>query len=357
MAMITCAISGLRFKTSFCDNLSLSHAEGYPHPIFAAPHSYLMKMYTLQVKGTLSQTDSYLLFLAFMHSTDKVDWRSCVTLDPTSTKTQALVHNNITQLVRVLSKTYVIKHPRFKQPSLVIDHETSDLSPIKGWISAWDENIAEFYSRKAAVSYRSDINRIENRLTTLIEDGRTVESLASMVSKWAAIAGDFPEKDSARYIKIISSCFSSKAMFAIPLAEIKALKEYCACEIDVDATHYKILCETLDGGIKSHIDYLGGSAESAGFSLLPALFDTPQREVMYSGIEGVDKIERVSIEEKKILKKILEDAPDSFPKREDYPTSFKFLQAKLAYRTKKSTDKAAAKAVSKITPINSKEDK
>ena len=144
MCRITCAISGIRFNASYLDDLSISHTAGYFHPVFALPYSSLHHLYSKHCKGELSPNDSYLLFLAFLHSSDQIEWLVPASLNPNNNSTKSMIENNLAQLITVLEKSGIISHPSFKQPSFKVTAEGSLLQQIPSWIKAWQSNIKDF---------------------------------------------------------------------------------------------------------------------------------------------------------------------------------------------------------------------
>lgn len=326
MATVICAISGIRFACSHLTSLHLDNTAGFMHPIFAAEYSNLLALYTQHCKGELETTDSYLLFLALLHSTEKVTWKQPASVVPTSISGIQLVENNISQLVQVLAKTAYIRHPRFSQPELTISASTSKLEQVNNWIAAWDENITDFYYGLADSVERDALQKVENKLTKMILGSESPKQYASVIANWAAKAGDFPEQHCKLWRETIRSCFSITKMFNTPLTLLKEIKDHCECNIEVGSIHFHSLMEVLNAGIKRHIDYLGGSSLALGYKLLDPLTTTSEEREQYkreaAGQEKVDQI--------------IASAPKTYPKREDYTTNLDFIRAKLAYRAASS---------------------
>ena len=324
MAKVTCAISGIRFSCDYLECLNITNEAGFMHPIFAADHRTLHLLYSRHSSGKLHTVDSYLLFLALLHSTGKVEWRQPASVDTSSLQCVQLVENNIAQLITALTKTDYIRHPSFSQPSFTVTENTSDLRQIPNYIKAWLENIEDFYSSKSSEEERNQLQVIENKLTKLILSGESPERFAATVATWASRAAAFPTEKSELWRKTIQSCFSINKMFNTPLALLKEIKEYCECNIEVGSIHFHTLFQVLQEGIKRHVDYLGGSSLALGYTLLDScstttsLADKSRREQELKGDAEI--------------KVIAANAPAKYPKQEDYPTSLAFLKAKLAYR-------------------------
>lgn len=333
MTQVTCAISGIKFTTSFCTGLSLPATEGFPHPIFAAPKRALHSYYAAHCRGKLTATDSYLTFLAILHSSGKVSWKHCATLSPTSPAAIQLVEQNIAKLVEVLEKTDSINHPSFSQPALAIYVDNSDLSHIPNWIKACKHNIDYFYSSRAEDRDLEVLKKVEKKLSYLILSGEKPEACTRIIADWACKAASFPIEKSELWKDTIRSCASSNRMFNTPLDLLKEIKDYCECNIDVGTIHFHALSKLLKAGIARHIDYLGGSSLALGYTLLPNL------TVEAKDNAGIPKIADSYTSEGELknqaeLAAIAAKAPASAPKKEDYPDSLSFLKARLAYRLK-----------------------
>lgn len=367
MAYVTCAISGVLFECSHFNTLRLPANIGYPHPIFAANKSFLQSLYVQHSKGLLTATDSYLLFMAYLHSSERVEWKHPATLTPTSSACIQLVENNIAQLIAMLQKTEAIRHPRFKQPKFVLNYENSNLAQIPNWIKAWNDNITNFYSYTSSQEDREALVKVENKLTSLILSGEPASKYAATIASWAEKAGDFPAAKAEQFKLIIRSCFNSLKMFNTPLADIKEVKAYCEENIEAGSMHFHALNEALNEGIHRHIDYLGGSPLALGYSILPNLSDdfTSDATAIKSKLGNADgslvslASSRLATESRLLLQAqqekagakllaMITDAPLTPPKQSDYPTLGAFLKAKLAYRVASNAAKEEAKAKNQL---------
>ena len=232
MANITCAISGVKFEVSFLDSLTIPHTIGYYHPIFAAPQKALYSLYSAHCKGRLSKTDSYLLFLSFLHSSGLIIWDTPAILNPNNNSTSILVENNISQLINALEKTNVITSSSFEQPFFRVTHDNSNLAEIHLWIEALEDNISEFYNYRADVREKESLRKVQADLSYLILSGEPPESFAKVIADWADKASTFPVDKRELYIKTISLCFDSAKMFSTPLLLLKEIKAHCENNIE-----------------------------------------------------------------------------------------------------------------------------
>ena len=323
MAKVTCAISGIVYTTSYLDTLTVPHTEGMVHPIFAVQRQSLYKLYTQHCKGQLSPTDSYLLFLAFFHSSGQVTWRYPSVLNPNDSHTQTVIENNFSSLLRVLEQSDLISHPSFKQPSFAVYHENSDLKHLPNWILSWEKNINYFYSYKSSQDDLDRLQKLENKLSYHILSGESPAKYAGVIANWACRAGEFPESVAVLYKETIKNCFSKAKMFNTSLTLLKEIKEHIELNIEVGSIHFHTLYEVINEGISSHNDYLGSS--DIGYTLLPTL-DSDVGESMQKGVAE--------------LATVIAAAPDKPPVSTDYTSSLAFLRARLAYKVAQQAVKA-----------------
>jgi len=323
MSRVTCAISGLRFSTEYLEHISIPHTQGYFHPIFACSYKQLHYLYTEHCQGKLAPKDSYLLFLAFLHSSDQIAWKAPVSLDPNTSSTKQLIENNLSQLIEVLEKTGIISHPSFYQPSFVVTYDNNSLAQIPNWIRAWKANIISFHTGRYRQREVETLQKVENRLSKLILGGEPPEKYAYVIADWACKASEFPVEVAEKWKLTILSCFNITKMFNTPLSLLKDIKDYCECNIEAGSIHFHSLIAVLKEGISRHVDYLGGSTLALGYTLLP---------VAARGAELKNQAE---------LAAITANAPSSYPVREEYPDNFSYLKAKLAFNVASNIEATA----------------
>jgi len=339
MARYTCAISGIRIGTSYFDSLALSNEAGLVHPIFAVPRDLLYKSYQAHCLGKLSAIDSYLLFLAFLNSSEKILWDSPSKLDPQSAKTRSLVETNFSQLVSALEKTDLIQHPDFSQPSFRVYLGTSLLDSIPNWIEAWEDNTSYFYSDRATKSDLEVLQKLENKLTECIYGTKAPEKYAKVIANWASWAAKFPAGSNILWKQTIEDCFSITKMFNTPLELLKEIKDFIECNIPVGSIHFHAIEEVLKEGIAKHKDYLGGSSLALGYTLLPSLEDfeaSLAEDELVSIREENSNIEASIKKEQSLLATIASKAEIKEPVKSEYKDSISYLKAKLAYKVAKN---------------------
>lgn len=325
MARITCRYSSVIFN---CEHMpmGLSSSEYY-HPLFAVPKKKLLNLTKDWAVNRLTPTESYLLYLSLLHSTDLIIWRTSARY---TDKTASMIANNMEHLVQIVGKIDLIKHPAFVLPKFAVSPDTADLNNSFYWIQAWIHNYNEFMNDFIDAQKREEIKhkveRREGALERMIKNPlQQVESLANILSDWAALSGDFPDfkiahprrKDSHIIIseywqEIIRACAREEAIWKYPRHDIEELITHCEDNIEHGSIYAHALMKLLRNGLQKHKDYTGfGDVDLAGKTTTFKLLDP-----------------NASAEEANMIAAI-QSAPVTEPKRENYPTLGSYMKAKL----------------------------
>ena len=322
MARVICGISGVPFKTPYIP-MTLHNRE-MNHPIFYLPQKRLLGIYSLYIKGQLTDIDSYLLFVALLKSTSNITFSVPTEV---STSTERIIASNIRQLVSVIWETNAILHPTFKQPKFYIDGNNANLDNIKMWILAWRQNIEAFKLGIDTRSHTKKLLAVEERLSKLIfsPTSTTDITLCNAVANWAALSADFPLSKLDDWKLLIRKCYNMQAMFSTPKKDLIELKEYCEENLEAGSIHYHKLMEVLRAGIANHNDFLG----------LGSLTPTADNKGGDSyGYTLLDEPEDVAKGEEALLS-IIADAPIEEPTQAQYSTKLAYLKARLSYQAAK----------------------
>ena len=135
MAKIICAYSGVEFACEYLP-FAISSRE-IAHPLFSVQKHKLLSLASVWAEGKLPPTESYLLYLSLLNSTGLLEWRTPAQY---TSKTNAIIANNMEQLIHIVGKIDVIKHPSFVLPHFVISTDTATLDNSYNWIQLWNQN-------------------------------------------------------------------------------------------------------------------------------------------------------------------------------------------------------------------------
>jgi hypothetical protein len=330
VAQITCSKSGVVFS---CEHMpvSLSSRE-YSHPLFSISKKRLISLSAQWAAGKLSPTENYLLYLSLLNSTDLVQWRVPALY---TTRTQSIVANNMESLIHIIGKIDVISHPSFALPSFAITSDTSTLENSFHWIQSWIANYNDWYdglrdsSRRE--SYKAILSHREESLQRLIKTAYTrPEDLAVSLSKWARLAGDFPEGSVPHphthkqisvadyWEQIIRACASDDAIWKYPKVDLEELIDHCEDNVIHGSIYASSLMRLLRGGLRKQVDYLGfGDIDLAGRKTTFVVL-SPE-----TSVEDANKLAAI------------QSAPTSEPRIGNYPNKFSYLRAKANWDMKR----------------------
>lgn len=307
MAKILCAYSGIMFT---CEHfpITLTSREA-THPLFQVPQKKLLAYLAKWSGHELTPTDSYLLFLSLLNSSEHVDFRVPVVRH---LATDSIVANNMESLSRAVIKLNSVTNPHVVFPHFVISPDTKKLENIHHWIEAWEQAYRDFLDGYKDVGTSQKLVRREAALERLIKNPfKEVNVYATSLAEWAADASpDWPRDKTGEYWKqIITACTTSTGIYSIPMRHIEELIAHCELDIPVGTIFSHKLLTVLRGALKKQKDFLGVG---------PTTFEIME--------EGTDSVERTNISA------IAQKAPESEPHASEYPTKLAFLKASLAWK-------------------------
>lgn len=315
MAKILCSKSGLEYSVQYFPISFHNDKHQLHHPVFDAPLPKLWKYFPKWQAGELTDVDSYLLFLAILHSTDLVEFRTSAIRTP---HTVSIVQSNMESLYDTVGKILAVKNPRFTLPRFVISHDTRTLDNVKYWLQAWDAAYLDFKNGLKEQELRSKLQRREAALERLIKNPAIKpERYAHLLAAWADEASEFPQFNItirntqttlAEYWKdIICKCYRQESVIQIPKSDIQELLEHCEEHIDLGSIFSYQLLTLLREALQT-IDGFFGNSETT-FQIL-------------SDDESVGTSN---------LQLLIETAPVEKPRRIDYPSEFAFLKEKMKW--------------------------
>ena len=312
---ILCSKSGIEFR---CDHIPLYLTSGeVHHPIFNLPLPKLFRLYPKWQGKELTKTDSFLLFAALLNATELVEFRCHIYQRP---NTDQIVASNMTALFQTIGNIMTIKNPRFAVPRFVISKETRDLENVRYWIEAWQSAYQDFLDGMRQYDIRTKLQKKAEGLEKLIKNpSLNPARYAHFLAAWAAEAGQFPTFDirlpdgtdislSEYWQEIIIKCHTETEIISIPRKDLDELLEHCEENLDAGSIQAHQVFTTLKTGKQVHEGFFG--------------LGSPTFTILNDG----DSVEQSN------LTLLLQSAPVEPPKRIDYPSEFKFIQAKMKYR-------------------------
>lgn len=314
MATVLCGISGIEFKV---DHLSIHlQSREYAHPVFFLPAKKLPALYSKYQQGEMNSIDSYLTFLAFLNSTNLIEWRVPAAR---TNLTDSIIANNFESLVFITEKMLVIPSYENVFSKIAITPDTKNLANVDMWIANWELILNDYLSGYVEERKRKEISEIESKLEKLFYSSERSETLLSAkLADWADKAGSFPRFPvsigsnlvipcNEYWKQIIRKCQKSESIISIPSADLDELLSHCEENIEAGTIWGHELFEILRKGKANQSNFLG--LGDFTFSIIPS--DT--------SVETANKIA------------IIQNAPEAEPQRVNYPSQFAYIKAKLAY--------------------------
>lgn len=316
---ILCAYSGIEFECSHFPGTFFSSE--LHHPIFNLPQKKLLAYTAKWAGGELTPTDSYLLFLALLHSSDHIIFRVPAYRDE---HTNSIVAQNMEFLVRTVIKLNTVSTPSVSFPHFAITPDTRYLSNVHHWIEVWHQAYEDFHSGKAREYDDRKLLQREQALQRMIKNPhKPIREYASQLADWAAAAGEFPsfltqspytstQIPCDEYWKtIITKCARDESLFSIPDSDLIELLEHCETTIPVGTIYSNALFKLLRAAQEKKKNFL----KLDDFDLSSG----------YKILTETDTVEAAN------MRALIDSAPESEPRPEQYPTKFQFMRAKLRW--------------------------
>ena len=189
---ILCSYSSIEFTCEHFPGYLSSRDSEFPisHPIFHVPQKKLLSYLGKWGSGELTQTDSYLLFLAILRSSDLIEFRvpAIRTL-----RTPAIVAQNMESLAIAVTHLNTVFSVVDTFPRYIVNSETRSLDNVDVWIANWEEAYQNWKSGYRSAGESAKLRTREAALQRLIKNPhKPVSSYASQIADWACMAGSFP---------------------------------------------------------------------------------------------------------------------------------------------------------------------
>lgn len=318
---ILCSKSGIEFNTEFFPGTF--HSRELAHPIFSLEQKRLLSYTKKWACNELTPTDSYLLFLALLNSSEQIQFRIACRKTP---MTDSIVANNMEYLVRTVIKLNAIRTPGTLFPFFAITAETCTLGNVHHWIEVWETCWKDFESGSRRDIVHRDLAKRESALQRMIKNPhKPIREYASQLADWAAVAGSFPDflvanpfiKESKKiplsvfWKEIIIRSTRNEYLYTIPDNDLQELLDHCEDNIPVGSIYSHALFEALRHAKEKKHNFLG-------------LGDMDIRSD-YELLENTKDVESAN------MKALINSAPLEMPRREQYPTQFAYMKAKLRW--------------------------
>jgi len=331
MATAICAKSGIEFNIQFFP-YNFNSGELH-HPVFDLTYQQLTSPYLLNkwVSREFTETDTKLYFLALLHSTTLVEWRTY------ARPTVAVCELNMEALLDILSWQNTIQHPRLSMPHMAITQDTATLDNVRNWIAAWNGAKEDFENGYRELTRNQLMLRQEDTLQRLIkEQQKEIYQYAGILANWASLSAEFPaftvvvngaQLSCAEYWKqiLVTCAKTSTHIWRLDLDDMKELLEHLETNLEHGSIYAHATMKLLRDGIDTHNNYLG-----------------------FSIINQAEDVEKAN------TKILADNAPATQPRPQDYPNKIMYLKDKIRYDAAQKlmdTSPAATNTVTAITEL------
>lgn len=308
MAKAICNKSGLQFTVEY---FPYNFDEGQlQHPIFTLNYSELTKEKLLNkwVNREFTDVDTRLYFLALLHSSNLVEWRTY------ARPTLAICEANMEALLDILDWMNCIQHPKLSMPHVTISQDTATLDNVRNWIAAWNIARQEFESGYRELSRTQLLLRKEDTLQRLIRtQQKELTQFGTLLADWAMQAAEFPTFNTVvngvsiplneHWKQIIITCGKTPAhIWRLDIDDINELIEHLEDNLEHGNIYAHAVMKLLRDAVKTHQNYLG-----------------------FSIIDSAEDIERAN------FKLLADTAPINEPRIQDYPNKILYLKDKIRW--------------------------
>lgn len=317
---ILCSLSGLEFQ---CDHFpGTFHSREIQHPIFQLEQKRLLSYFGKWSGGELTKTDSYLLFLALLNSTELVHFRTPVWR---TEQTDSIVAQNIEALGRAIIKINSVRSVEKVFPSYVISPDTRDLTNVKYWIENWLSGYDDWRAGYKSAHDSGKLIRREAALERLIKNPhKQARDYSAQLADWASIAGEFPEcivkspfsgqniTLSEYWQQLIVKSSKSEQLFSIHRPDLIELLEHCEDKVSAGSIYAYNLFKVLRDALEKQHNFLGLGDQDLG-------------KTTYTLLDSTTNVEDANI------KMMIDSAPKELPRREQYLKLFDYMKAKARW--------------------------
>ena len=320
---VHCHKSGIIYEAQYFPGLV--ETKECQHPVFLIPQKHLFICTNRWAAGTLTDVDSYLLYLSLLDSTGLVEFRTPAKFTAVS---KTVIAQNMEKLARTISYMNLVTTPRFSPMRVAISADNAELDSSKYWIESWMASYEDFKDGYTKAHERDELVRMqrvrEYTLEKFIKNKeKDVEDYAKILAKWASVAGSFPTWYSGTgeeqvcisdyWQSIIVRGVKGEKLYEIPKKDIEELMEHCACYVEPGSIYSKKLHDTLVR-IHEKVQNWGGFGDLDFNSSSP-----------YKILDSEDSIENAN------MAALISQAPAEKPTPAQYPDRISYIRAKLKW--------------------------
>ena len=324
---VRCKYSGIDFRVEHFGSFNYTDA----HPVFNLSARELLVRSKDWGAQKFTTTENKLLFLALLNRTGCVEFASIANPSPRT------VNRNIHQLFKLLGNSEVLRDETHIFARYRITEDNSSLDSVHNWISAWNENLRDWYNpisrhyllKKSAVR--------ELALDKLIHSPfKKTEEYAGKLAAWAMDNANVPPglKD------FWTSLFKLKEneIYAVRIVDLEELVEHMEFHLFATIGHLGITSHFGSAYADKVLDHVRGLLSKAKAGRMGELQNGKFFSILDDDFDAAGQT--VNSTEKHNALLLACSAPEHEPKEADYPgKKLSFIRAKAAWNLAQNLQK------------------
>jgi len=319
-----CSYSAIPFEIQyfpFTLSSSKEKDESMYHPAFSLSTKRLTGLIPRYLDGSLSSTDTRLLFLSLLHSTGLVTFKTAAIPE------DSIIEKNILSLASLATFIYTQDDVHSIFPSFIITRENASLEHISSLLKTWSETKDAINAGLRRIGEERESNRERAMERLARASSKDLTTYAKRLADWADKAASFPtflvsREDALGGIEtipcnllwkeIIITCGEKNLnVWKINKGDLQDILDHLEDNLELGTLYSNALFKLLERTIDKQDNFLGIDL-SAPYEIL-------------SGAPSENATAAQKIEDNAILS-MIEDAPKTEPVRADYVSYVSYLR-------------------------------
>jgi hypothetical protein len=316
---VYCKWSGVSFLAEgFTNKMEI---EGI-HPIFYAPQQKLLNRAGHWSSGQMNENERRLLFLALLKSAKNNDGGDLVLFRATAKPSDAIIQQNMEQLLMFIAWHNTTQSPQLKLPQFVVNSTTADLQNVRQWLKSWFKCREDWEAGIKITGLRHRLSKKEEALERLIKSNlmRNETHYTNVLTDWALEASSVPENLKDHFRELFK--LKDLALYQANPNELEELVEH----MEENLTHGSIYASTVMAHVRRLRDR---NKQGLAFGLGMPNEDLAKMDFAAIAANPFTIVEDdVETHNKKVA---IDAAPSKKPVRSDYPSLLAYLRAEASY--------------------------
>lgn len=328
-----CRYSNIPFEIQyfpFTLSSSKEKEESITHPAFLLSTRRLTGLIPRYLDGSLSSTDTRLLFLSLLHSTTLVSFKTAAIPE------DSIIEKHLLSVASIATFISTQDAPHNIFPSFIITKENASLEHISSLLDTWNDTKSAINAglRKLGEERESNRERAMERLARA--SSKDLTTYAKRLADWADKAASFPTFSVTRadalggietipcnqvWKELIISCGKKNInVWEVNSGDLQDILDHLENNLELGTIYSNALFKLLENVIDRQNNFLGID------------LDAPYAILSGHGEPSADATAAQKIEDNAILSMIA-DAPHTEPVKSDYASIVEYFRALGKWKT------------------------